>query len=175
MALKGHHLGIVGDVIAALDRAFTGFSEVVDAFTEGAEQAQQQLKDLEKFDFDPKFKIRVISIPRAIEGFQDLWDTIRDELLGKFKSVVDESEQIIETLKNLPARAPGEPILQHASLVLQFIHAFNDKLAKLIRDILDFTETIDNIKKRIETLDDLFLPQDSKKIVEEVSYPKRQK
>jgi len=152
-------LGVVGSIISSLDKQFLGFSDVVDAFVEASGQAQQQLKDFEKFDFAPKFKTRVISVPKAIEGFQDLWDLIRNRLLDKFTTIVDETKGVIDGLKHLPARAPGEPLLQHTALILSIVHAYNEQLAKLIHDILDFTQTIDDLKMRIETLDDLFLPQ----------------
>ena len=152
-------LGIVGSVISALDKQFLGFSDVVDALVEASGKAKQQLHDFEHFDFNPKFATSVISIPKAIEGVNDLWDTIRNRLLEKFTTIVAETEGVIQGLRHLPARAPGEPIIQHTALVLSIIHAYNEELAKLITDILDFTQTIDDIKHRIETLDDLFLSQ----------------
>jgi hypothetical protein len=158
-------LGIIGQVVAGIDKAFFGFTDIYDALIEGADQARQQFKDFSHFDFDPRFATRVISGDRAIEGAQDLWETIRGDLLDKFNNIVAEAEELPGLLKSLPARGPGEPLLQHTALVIQVIHAGNEKVAKLVRDVFDFTQTIDAIKQRIESLDDLFLPQTNKRIV----------
>ena len=154
-------LGIIGDILAGSDKRFLGFSDVVDAFVESSERAKQQLQDFQHFDLNPKFRTRVISVPKAIEGAQDLWDAIRNRLIAQFTTIVDETRGVIEALKHLPARGPGESTLQHAALILSIIHALNEKTAQIVREVLDFTQTIDDIKTRIETFDDLFLSQDN--------------
>lgn len=166
-------LGIVGQILAGLDQAYTGFGDVVDAVTVGAANAKQQLSDFSHFDFNPKFNTRVISVPRAISGAQDLWDEIRNGLIQKFTTIVDDAKNLTDSIKSIPPRIPGEPILQRTALILSFIHATNDEIASLITEVLDFTGMIDDIKQRIESLDDLFLPQGSTKTVGDFHYRKR--
>lgn len=166
-------LGIVGQILAGLDQAYTGFGDVVDAVTDGAANARRQLQDFSHFDFAPKFKTRVISVPRAIDGAEELWDEIRNGLIQKFTTIVDDAQNLVASIKAIPPRVPGEPILQRTALILSFIHATNDEIAQLIRNVLDFTATIDDIKQRIETLDDLFLPQGSLKTSGDFHYRKR--
>jgi hypothetical protein len=166
-------LGAIGAIIESLDRAYTGFSELFDAAYDGAERGRQTIQGFVHFDFDPDFKTRVISVPRGIEGMQDLWLTIREDLLQKFLDIKDHVESVLNQIHNLPPNPPGTPILQRTALVLSFIHALNSDLARLIREIMDLTGIVDDIRNRIETLDDLFLPSNSRKRVVDISYRKR--
>src|SRR5262249_9131969 len=114
-------LGIVGQILAGLDQAYTGFGEVVDALETGAQTALTQFHDLKKFDFDPKFKTRVISVPSAIDGFQELFDEIKNGLVTKFETIVSDVRNLSSSIRSLPPRAPGEPLLQRTALILSFI------------------------------------------------------
>jgi hypothetical protein len=166
-------LGVVGQILASLDSAYTGFGEVVDAVTEASANARGQLEAFVKIDFNPKFKTRVISIPSAIEGVQELWDEIRSGLLDKFIQLAAEFSDLLKSIKTIPPRAPGEPILQRTALILQFIHATNTEIASIVRQLLDLATIINDIKNRIETLDDLFLANNSKRTTVDVAYSKR--
>lgn len=166
-------LGALGQIIVALDKAYTGFSELFDAAYDGAERGRQTIQGFTTFQFDPKFKTRVISVPRGIDGMKDLWLTIRHDLLDKFSEIKTSVEQTLSAIHNLPPRAPGEPILQHTALVLSYIHALNSDLARMIRGVMDLLGIVNDIKRRIETLDDLFLTQSSSKTSGDYVYRKR--
>jgi hypothetical protein len=166
-------LGILGQILTGIDKAYLGFSDVVEATITGAANAENQLRDFEHFDFNPKFKTRVISVPFAIGGAEDLWDTIKFEFINKLKEIRDDSETIVKAIQHIPPRSPGEPIMQRAALMIEFIHTFNSDLARIIKRITDLTQMIDDIKHRIETLDDIFLSQARNKKTVDLHYRKR--
>jgi hypothetical protein len=157
--VKSIALGIIGDIVSGIDKAFFGFTDVFDALVEASEQAKNELQSFKNFDFNPDFKTRVISVPIAVQAAEDLWQSFRVNLIDKLEQIAREVEELPGILKSLPKRGPGEPLLQHTALVVQVIHASNEKIAALIRQVLDFTSTVDDIKLRLETLDDLFLQQ----------------
>jgi hypothetical protein len=166
-------LGAVGQLLAGLDRAYTGFSEVIDAVETAATTLKTQLDDFSHFDFDPKFATRVMNGKFAVGGAESLWDDIKSIFSVKLIQMLREAENTVQALKNIPPRAPGEPLLQRTALILNEIHAFNTDLAARITSLLDFTQVIDDIKHRIETLDDLFLPQSSQRTPTTLRYRKR--
>jgi hypothetical protein len=167
-------LGVVGSILAGLDKAYTGFSDVVDAFTQGASTAKTQLTELTNFDFDPRFKTRVISVPLAVTAAEDLWDTIKSGLLEKFRAIIDDTEGLVDNLRNLPPKVPGEPILQRTALILSIIHATNEEIASLVTQVLDMTQIIVDIKHQIETLDAFFLSQSKPRVRGDFRYSKRE-
>lgn len=168
---KGAALGIIGDILGRLDKAFLGFGDVVNAVTEGARNAKGQLEEFKHFDFDPQWKTKVISVPRAVHGAESLWLGIRQDLIGKMQEIVTDAEELINEIKTLPSQfaagsegASGAAVaIGKAELIVNLIHAFNTTLADLITKVFDLGPTITRIKHRIETLDDLFLPQTSEK------------
>lgn len=168
-------LGIFGSILAQLDKSFTGFSDVVDAVTAGLETAKGQLSEFKSFQFDAKWRTRVISVPAAIDHSEKLWQTVRQGLLDKIVAIVDDINGTIQEIKNLPPPLPGEPILQRTALILSIVHAINEKLAQTVTEIFNFATIIDEIKRSIEKLEPIFLSQASLKKSGDFMYRKRQR
>lgn len=137
------------------------------------------LNDLKHFDFDPKWSTRVINVPRAVDGIQEVFDIIKNGLKERFGELF----QAIETLKNalhdtvhhLPTNPDGGGIV--TAIVDKFGATYVALTAfqKAYTKVTDIVEMIDNVKRRIETLDDLFLPQGSTKKTVDEHYRKRQR
>jgi hypothetical protein len=161
------------NLFSAVDKQIIGVAEFVDKIEAALLNAQQQLKDFQTFDFDPKFKTRVISVPRAVNSFQDLWLTITQDLLAKFRELENNVKFIKDRLTgNVPREGTEAEVPAAVNLLSEiqtFLTVFGDTFTKLV----DLTGTIDDIKKRIETLDDLFLPQGSTKTTVDIKYRKR--
>lgn len=120
------------------------------------------LKNFESFDFDPKWKTRVINVPRAIDGFQQLWDIVRNDLVDKFSVVVDKLKVIEETLSGSTNEALGEGPSAAGNAVskLATISILAGNFKDALHEALDIESTLVDLKNRVESLDDLFLPQD---------------
>ena len=137
------------------------------------------LKDIPKFDFDPKWNSRVINVPRAIEGIREVFDIMTHGFHEKFAELM----QAILTLKNalhdtvhhLPQNPEG------AAIVTKIVNQVGAGVTALVAfqkaytKVTDIAQMLDDIKRRIETLDDLFLPQGNPKKVVDEHYRKRQR
>jgi hypothetical protein len=126
------------------------------------------IRDIPKFKFDPKWKSRVINAPRAIEGIQDVYDIVFHGLGEKFAALY----QAILTLR---ASLEGQNFGHFGSVdpqsrltkIVDYIGALQVALrafATAYHDLSDIAQTIDDVKRRIETLDDLFLPQSNSRV-----------
>jgi len=160
--------------LIALDKAFTGFSDVFEAVTDTFEQDRQTLAGLTEFNFDIKWKTRVINIPTAATAVNDLYHEVKDVLVQDFITAKNEVSQLIDQLRHGGSlHEPGEPALARAVDVLQDIHTFNLRLADLIRRIGDIARIIDEIQRAVETLEPLFLQQGNVKKTVDEHYRKR--
>jgi hypothetical protein len=148
----------IKSLFSAADNTFVGVFRFIDRVEAAVDRSKQLLIDLKKFDFDPKLKSRVINVPRAIEGFQDLWDEITIDLREKLEQLSNEFKY---WRSKFESRTPSEGLEAAApvSARLQDISTMLDQIATSLETILDIAEIIDDVKHRIETLDDLFLPQ----------------
>ena len=167
-------IGAVAATLTALDKAFLGISDVFSAVTETFQNDKTVLQGLSHFDFDVKWKTRVINIPAAAQEVNDLYHEIKDELVGKFVEAETEVKALIDQLRHGGSlHEPGEPALARAVDVLQDVHSFNLRLAQLIRTVGDIATIIDDIKNRVATLEPLFLPQGKPKSVVDKHYRSR--
>lgn len=124
----------------------------------------QAIRDLHKFEFDPKWKTRVINVPRAIDGMQDLFDIVvhgfRDKFLELFQSIQTLRAALEHhELGHFPSPEPQSrltKVVDWIGAVYTALQAFE----RAYRDAVDITAMVADVEHRIETLDDLFLPQD---------------
>jgi len=129
-------------------------------------------------NFDPKWKSRVISVPRAMENINELLQ-IPIDIVNNCKDIVQICKQKLEPeefdpeeLKFLPeefGRFLGK-ILGWAGLVVDAFVAWNQALV----DARHIVEDLRALRTNIEGLDALFLPQGNPKIVTQITYRKRQ-
>ena len=171
---RGAVTNALAATLIALDKAFTGFTDVFSAVTETFEQDKQTLVGLTHFNFDVKWKTRVINIPTAAQAVDDLYHEVKDVLVADFKTAATEVSQLLDTLRHGGSlHEPGEPALPRAIDVIGDIHAFNLRLADLIRRIGDIARIIDEIQNAVETLEPLFLQQGNTKKTVDSHYRKR--
>lgn len=159
-------------LFAAADDTFVGVFRFADRIERAVDKSRQLLNEFKTFDFNPAFKTRVVSVPRAIEGFQELFDTVRTDLLDKFEQLHREFNYWRDKFES---RTPSEGA-EAASAVtakLQDLHTMLEQIGTTLETIIDIESIVINIKQRIETLDDLFLPQDSVRTRGDFRYSKR--
>jgi hypothetical protein len=169
-------LSALESTVLELDHAYLGVGDFIKTCIAAFSNAKYTLSQLSHFDFNPKFNTRVMNIPRAREGINELWNEIRHGLIDKFKEI----EDAVQALRNNflhggSLHEPGEPGLAAAVDKLQDVHAFLLQLGDLVTKVVDMTIIINDIKHRIETLDDLFLSQGTTKKVVDEHYRKRQR
>lgn len=168
-------MSAVGDWFRSLGHAlWTGAKDVDDHSTrvlstwdriqEDTETLAEDLRDLKKFTFDPKWNTRVILVPRAIEGFQEMFDIIfhglRDKYFELFQSVLTLKTALSGQQHHLPTNPEGAGIMTSIVDTVGNLSVAWTKFGDAYHEATQLLDMIDDVKQRIETLDDLFLPQD---------------
>jgi CHAD domain-containing protein len=154
---KGLWSGITS-LFSAADTTFVGVFEFIDKIETAVNTSKTTLEELKKFDFDPKFKTRVVSIPRAIEAFQQLWDEITKDLLEKFHQLANQFQYWRGKFES-PTPTEGAEAAAPITAKLQDLHTMLQQIGDSLQTIIDIENIVTDVKTRIETLDDLFLPQ----------------
>jgi hypothetical protein len=117
------------------------------------------VRDLKHFEFNPKWKTRVILVPQAIQGIQEVFDIVVHGLRDKFAQLY----QAIQTLKAALHAPPPSPDPQgNLARIVNVIGQIDVALQSFeaaYRQVTELAQMIDDVKHRIETLDDLFLQQ----------------
>jgi hypothetical protein len=136
------------------------------------------LHDLQHFDFNPKWKTRVINVPRAFDAINELFDLLFHGLRDRFQVL----ENAVTDLKNgLEGKGPGQQFPDGTSAMGKVVSYVGDidvawrEFGTAYHAAVDLVSLVDQLKQRIETLDDLFLPQDSVKKTVDEHYRKRQR
>ena len=136
--------------------------ETYDSIGSDVERFLASIKDLKKFDFDPKWHTRVVLVPQAIEGMQDLFDIIIHGFRDKFE---DLHQALLELNDALHHKHTLRTSAGGAALVGAMVEEVGNTSTALrafrlaFKDAVDIVAMLDDVKKRVETLDDLFLPQ----------------
>jgi hypothetical protein len=141
-------------------RFFDAIFRMGDAIT----KARQQFEDFK--DWKPetdKLKNGVINLPIAKQHIIDLKDSVVSLYKDKFTTLETQIKTFISTLetKQPPSGGAEEDagtVANVAVKVEQWVGILN-QLADLMNDILDFTQMIDDLKKRILAFEDLVLSQ----------------
>lgn len=172
--VKSGLLDALKGTVMALDHAYLGVGDFVSTLTTAFYSIGSDLRDFQRFDFNPKFKTRVINVPRGMEGLNDLFHTIKDDLLHKLDDVVQTVEGLRrDILHGGSLHEPGENALQSASNFLSDIHSFLLRMGTAVTQIVEVSSILRDIKNRIESMDDLFLPQGKPKTTGDFHYRKR--
>jgi hypothetical protein len=147
------------------DEHSTGFEESIQRIIDDINEFSANFNQLKEFDFDPKWKTRVISVPAAIDAIQDLFFTTRDELVSDYNQL---REAVIEVRQAFGSTKPSLGSLDPSGAQSNLTKIVNtignmsvamNQLANAFDAITD-VETLANIlKQKIEGLDPLFLPQ----------------
>jgi hypothetical protein len=153
----------IASLFVSTEEKFVGVIDVFFKVEDDLKAAVQTFKDLEKFDFDPKWRTRVINVPRAIEAIQQTFDIIRFGLRDKFDELRSTVETLINTLKGDQGRSvsdEGPSAVANVASKVASISIALTQFQEAFHTAVQFEQMIDDIKQKIESLDDLFLPQD---------------
>ena len=169
----GHAIGSLFTAsVDAETGAFTAFFAIKDDIT----AMIARIDGFKRFTFDPKWKTRVINVPRAVEGFQDLYDIIFHSLRDKFDELRQAVETVVATIEQHPPPGDEGPSgIANVQARLTTIKLAIVNFQAAFHLALDLEQTLLDIKQRIETLDDLFLPQGNTKKTVDEHYRKRQR
>jgi len=169
----GHGIGSLFQAsVDAETGAFTAFFAIKDDVTTFVET----LRNLKRFDFDPKFKTRVINVPRAYDGINDLFDIIFHGLRDKFDELRHAVETVIATIEQHPPPGDEGPSgIANVQERLTTIKLAIVNFQQAFHNAVQLEQMLVDIKQRLETLDDLFLPQGSTKKTVDKHYRQRQR
>lgn len=133
------------------------------------------VRQFERFDFNPQWKTRVISLPAAWDSIQDLIELIFHGFRDKFIELERAVTVVVNVLKDSTGRVPDEGPsgianvqAKLATMKLAMVH-----FQQAFHAALELETMALDLKQRLESLDDIFLPQGSSKTVVDISYRKR--
>jgi len=136
-------------------------------------------KRVADFKIDIHWKSRVINAPRAVQHFKDLWVKIDAFIKTKGQFLRKPFEDFV-TAVNAIATTPPEPgvskIVAGFAELQAFVFALDTLLTNLestLKQIAEFQDLFDTILNDIETLDGVFLPQNTQRNKTTVTYFKR--
>ena len=137
----------------------------------------QFLRDLKHFDFNPKWKSRVINVPRAADAINELFDILFHGLRDKYFTMHEAVQVLAQALEGQRPGSQfstGEGAMNAVVIYVGNLDVAWKAFGAAYHDAVDLVGLVDDIKRRIETLDDLFLPQGNPKKTGDFHYRKRQ-
>lgn len=153
-----------------------GFVGVVDEFERVKDAVERAREDFEEFthwkppDLEEAWRTRVINPKKAYEKIGDLKDEILHDSVEQFKELIDAIKAlragVDEALSPRQTSGGSEEeggLVANIESSLVTIQILITKTVDVIVDIANFTDTIADIKKRIESLEDFFLQQGNKR------------
>jgi len=148
---------------------------------------ENEIHAIEEFTFNPTWRTRVISVPRAYEKINRLATQIPREITTAIKDIVSQIKSKLEAstgggedfneaelendLKLLPEKLAkcGEKILGFVTLITDSIVSISAVVDDLQTLVSDFRE----IREDIENLDAIFLPKGGQRKIVDIRYRKR--
>lgn len=124
---------------------------------------EHEIGELRKFKFDPKWKTRVVNVPKAIEQIKKIMADFTDGWKKRFEKIEAPIHdfKLLFTAEKLQA---GDPNEQAAGLSKAAVKI--DEIATLIKQLAIATDAIKEVvdlfteaRHQIETLDAIFLQQ----------------
>jgi hypothetical protein len=168
----------IGQIFTAIGSFFSKFFEQETQFfqffftlQDTVNRARQQLDDFKQWSVDEdlltQWKTRVILAPRVIDAAKELKDEIIDTFGPKLQALEDDLKQFLASFKPQPPSTGAEAdagALTNTTLRIQAVLDQLNKAVTLINELLDFTEQIADIKKKILSLDGVFLQQGNPRV-----------
>src|SRR2546423_4691020 len=173
--------GVLTDVLGALVRtdnltgeSIAGIQTSVKALVANFEV---ELDRVNHFKFDPKWKTRVINVPKAIDAMKRLIGLLRSGITPKlrtleqpfitFQTGLHDIELTSQAALNDP-QAPSK-FAVGLSEAKEFIEALNQLVGdvdKALQAVSELTAVFDRVLQFLQTLDDIFLKQgNTRKVV----------
>lgn len=176
--------GILAAIWHFLLNTFTHYDQVADDAEDIAATVRAIIANIkaerdrvEAFRIDPRWKTRVISVPRAVENLQELRGAVLDGLHDKLQVIyapVHEFALIFKT-ETLEQGDPQQAVsaLSKAEVKLGHVVTLIHQVREALHQIEDFVALFTQLRENVEGLDALFLPQGSSKTVVDIKYRKR--
>jgi len=143
-------------------------SQIHTDFTELQQNVQTEVAKIKSFSLQPKFKTRVINVPKAVEAIHDIVELIRDNLFGALKDVVDPIHELVliyQTEKAELQSSMDKPNgLARASSFLHSVETAIHQVRVAMDAAKDVTELANEITDKLNGLDLIFLQQGNPRI-----------
>jgi hypothetical protein len=145
---------------------------IIADWTEMKENITEEIQKLKDFEFDVRWKTRVINVPIAIEQIKDLIDEIFHQLRDRIQTTVQSFEDVVESIKILRKQPPvvgaGEPTgfartINKAETAAGYIRFGFQETRAAFDAAKDVTELFVDITERVRTAEDVFLSQKNKR------------
>lgn len=172
----------LGEKVTEIEQAIAKLIKSVDAgITELAKVITISPDGKVHLKVHPEWKTKVISVPIAIRQLQEsVEDVVKDvkDRFNKFKELIDLFKAQVAALESGASGYAGRPIgglgkagldILIASLVVSLV----GDLAKTFDQVADFSDLFTKIIHKIDTLEDVFLSQASKRTKSTETYYKR--
>ena len=137
-----------------------------------------ELERIRNFEFDPKWKTRVINVPQAAQQIQDLKSLIVDDFRARVDTLIEPVHELTLILHQEAAPDVQDPqgavnAMSKASVKLGHVVTMIHQVRDALHTVADFVSLFDTLRENLESLDALFLPQGKPKIAGEYHYRKR--
>lgn len=161
--------GFFGRLFSAEVNVVDNITGIVANYRTGRSQIEDGVERLKNFQFDPRWKTRVINVPIAIEAIVALYD----EVFGDFKERLGQIIEPVHQLQLIFHADKEQAGLTEVPSGLSRTAVKIDEIATMIAQIktatdtaLTFTQAFDDIIINLETLDAIFLGQTNPRRVE---------
>jgi hypothetical protein len=133
------------------------------------------LDQFKHFEFKPEWKTRVINVPRAYDGINELFDIVVHQLKDRGQELRDVVQEIVNIVQEQRGPPPddGAGGIANVQTKMATVKLAMVKLKTAMHKFLEIEQMLADVKARTETLDDLFLPQGSTKKTVDIRYRKR--
>ncbi len=137
------------------------------------EHVRKEVKDIQDFKVNPKFKTRVINAPKAMERTKELVTTVPESLRSAFVSLKSNLKAIVKPgiAQGIAQRGvlPGEAAGGRAIFqALNKVKLLLGEFSLFVKSLDKFVEALRAITEELQTFDTIFLPQTNKRRVEKL-------
>jgi len=161
----------IGSFASSFFQQETQFFQFFFTLQDTVSRAKQQLDDFKQWSIDEdlmaKWNTRVILVPRVVDAIKELKNEILDTFGPKLTALEDDLKQFLAGFQPQPPATGAEAdagALTNTTLRIQAVLDQLNKAVNLINALLDFTEQIADIKKKILSLDGFFLQQGNPRV-----------
>ena len=137
-----------------------------------SENVRSEVRKIKAFKFDPKWKNRVINVPKAIDQTRDLVAEISSSVsdgLHAFKSNVQAIRGAVAAIGELKPEKGGGGVLKVLQDITD-IKNFVGEVDALIKSLASFVDVLRKVTDELSSAETLFLQQgNSRKVVSEKS------
>lgn len=154
--------------VADVSGVLSDLQGIADDWNELKLNLQVEVEKLKTFQFDVRWKTRVINVPIAIDQIRDLIDEIFHQLIDKVDSVLgplkDLSAEIQELARQQTQSEDQVTALAKVQGAIGFVQTAVRNTRGAMDAVKDLSELFLDITNRIETGSDLFLQQGNPRI-----------